>query len=55
MHRIQKRSQGKLYISYNKNQWNKNVENYMDIDYKKKGGNEQSNEREYGKACNKKV
>jgi hypothetical protein len=36
MHRIQKNSQGKLYISYNKNQWNKNVEKYMDIDYKKK-------------------
>ncbi len=36
MHRIQKHSQGKLYISYNKSQWNKNVEKYMDIDYQKK-------------------
>jgi hypothetical protein len=27
MHWIQKHSQRKLYISYNKNQWNKNVEN----------------------------
>jgi hypothetical protein len=33
MHRIQKHNQGKLYISYIKNQWNKNVEKKMDIDF----------------------